>query len=98
MLTIADVKAYLNISNDYTIDDALLTLILQACEDKVRAYTGVDPYKLDENGNPKRDLMLVILMLCSSAYNNRDSESEVKFTMTNFCKTILDMHCQNLVG
>lgn len=97
MLTIADVKAYLNISTDYTDDDQLLTLILQACEEKVRAYTGVDPYALDENGNPKRDLMLVILMLCSSAYNNRDSESEVKLHMTGFTKTILDMHCQNLV-
>jgi hypothetical protein len=68
------------------------SLILVACKSYIRGYTGLT----DELIDTKEDLTVALMVLSNELYENRS------FTVENdkvnvVVKTILDMHCINLL-
>lgn len=85
------VKNYLNIDKSYIDDDNLIANLIAIAESYVKNYTGIDDYTVH------KELELCVLQLVSSSYNNRDYEGEAKLNVSNFVKSILNLHSQNLV-
>lgn len=92
VVTVNDIKNYMRIDSDFTLDDALITSILSSAKAFIKSYTGLDDTGIDAN----EDLVIALFVLCNDMYNIR------QFTVQNdklnpIVSSILDMHCINLL-
>lgn len=89
-LTIEDLKKYANVYHNE--DDKIFNTILAACKSYIKSYTGLS----DELIDTKEDLTIALTVLVNEMYDNRS------FTVQDdkvnvIIKSILDMHCVNLL-
>lgn len=89
-MTLDNVKEYLKIYD--TDEDISLQSILAGAKAYVKSYTGLDDAVVDE----KEDLTLVIYVLCSEMYENRQFTVD-KDKINPIVQSILDMHSVNLL-
>ncbi|EGT0649643.1 phage gp6-like head-tail connector protein [Citrobacter braakii] len=90
LLTLPEIKAQCRLEEDFTEENALLTLLAEAAEAKATTYlnrnlyaTKADIPELDEDGiEITNDIKLGMLMLISHWYENRSSVSEVEMSET----------------
>ncbi|KZL93551.1 phage gp6-like head-tail connector protein [Clostridium magnum DSM 2767] len=89
-ITIENLKEYIKI--DTNEEDVFLQSILLGSKAYIKGYTGLDDVKVDE----KEDLSLVVYVLCSELYDNRQYTVD-KDKVNPVIKSILDMYSINLL-
>lgn len=89
-ITLENLKEYMRVDSDD--EDAFITSILSGAKAYIKGYTGLDDIVIDE----KEDLSLVVYVLCSEMYDNRQYTVD-KATINPIIKSILDMHSINLL-
>lgn len=89
-VTIENIKSYIKIDN--TDEDIFISSILSGAKAYIKSYTGLD----DAGVDLKEDLSLVVYVLCSEMYDNRQYTVD-KGTINPIIKSILDMHSINLL-
>lgn len=89
-MTVEHLKNYMRV--DTNNDDTFIETILVGTKAYIKGYTGLDDVGIDL----KEDLSLVIYVLCSEMYDNRQYTVD-KGTINPIIKSILDMHSINLL-
>lgn len=89
-ITIEHIKSYIRIDN--ADEDIFIASVLAGAKAYIRAYTGLDDIAIDT----KDDLILVVYVLCSEMYDNRQYTVD-KGTINPIIQSILDMHSINLL-
>ena len=89
-ITLESLKEYMRVDSDD--EDTFITSILSGAKAYIKGYTGLDDVAIDE----KEDLSLVVYVLCSEMYDNRQYTVD-KATINPIIKSILDMHSINLL-
>jgi uncharacterized phage protein (predicted DNA packaging) len=89
-IILSDVTDYLRV--DFEDDNFLIEIIMKAAQSYIVSYTGLTLEVIDT----KEDLTVAFMVLCSDMYDKR------QYTVNNdkvnpVVKTILDMHCINLL-
>ncbi|ELQ6112094.1 phage gp6-like head-tail connector protein [Cronobacter sakazakii] len=99
ILSLSEIKAQLRIEEDFTEEDALLTLLGGAAEARTSNYLNRRLYATevpdtDEDGLVvSNDIRQAMLMLCSHLYENRSSTSDVEMTeMPQSFKWLVDAY------
>lgn len=89
------VKDLMEYANEYSTDPEVIktfNTILLACKSYIKHYTGLTIDQIDT----KEDLTIALMVLANELYDNRTFT--VKDDKVNpVIKTILDMHCINLL-
>lgn len=89
-ITAENLKQYMRV--DTNDEDSFIETILVGAKAYIKGYTGLEDTTIEE----KEDLSLVIYVLCSEMYDNRQYTVE-KATINPIIKSILDMHSINLL-
>lgn len=89
-ITVENIKEYIKIDNDQ--EDVFLQSILAGSKAYIKSYTGLDDIGVDT----KEDLSLVVYVLCSEMYDNRQYTVD-KDKVNPIIQSILDMHSINLL-
>lgn len=89
-VTIDNLKNYVHIY--HAEDDVLLSAILVACKSFIRNYTGLTPEQMEL----KEDLTIVLYVLASDMYDNRQYVVEASH-VNPVIQSILDSHSINLL-
>lgn len=89
-ITPENLKQYMRVDSDD--EDTFIKSILVGAKAYIKGYTGLDDVVIDE----KEDLSLVVYVLCSEMYDNRQYTVD-KVTVNPIIKSILDMHSINLL-
>jgi len=88
-ITTADINEYLRVEGE----DNLVNTLLTASKIFVKNYTGLSDEQLDVY----EDLTVVIMILCSEMYDNRQFTLNYKNMANPAVKMILDLYCMNLL-
>lgn len=93
-ITLNDIcqQAHVDCDADDAQEAALLTAMMTAAVDFVRAYTGLTDEELEEH----EDLSIAVLVLAADMVDNRTMVVD-KNNVNRVVETILGMHCRNLV-
>ncbi|EDT75850.1 head-tail connector protein [Clostridium butyricum] len=89
-MTLDDIKNYIRLDSDD--DDSFLDAVLIGAISFIRSYTGLTDAQIDE----KEELTLPVYVLCAEMYDNRQFTID-KGTLNPIIKSILSMHCVNLL-
>lgn len=89
-MTLDDIKDYIRIDSED--DDLFLNTVFIGAKSFIRSYTGLTDEQIDE----KEELTLPIYVLCAEMYDNRQLTID-KCTLNPIIKSILSMHCVNLL-
>lgn len=89
-ITLENLKEYMRV--DVNDEDTFIESVLIGAKAYIKGYTGLDYVGIDE----KEDLSLVVYVLCSEMYDNRQYTVD-KVTINPIIKSILDMHSINLL-
>lgn len=89
-ITLENLKNYMRV--DTEDEDTFIDTILVGAKAYIKNYTGLT----DEDIENKEDLSLVVYVLCSEMYDNRQYTVE-KDKINPIIKSILDMHSINLL-
>ena len=89
-ITLENLKEYMRV--DVNDEDTFIGSVLIGAKAYIKGYTGLDDVGIDE----KEDLSLVVYVLCSEMYDNRQYTVD-KVTINPIIKSILDMHSINLL-
>ena len=84
-ITLENLKEYMRV--DVNDEDTFIESVLIGAKAYIKGYTGIDE---------KEDLSLVVYVLCSEMYDNRQYTVD-KVTINPIIKSILDMHSINLL-
>jgi hypothetical protein len=91
-VTIQDLKEYAHEDNDDPEVIKNFSNILVGAKAYIKSYTGLSYEQMDT----KEDLTLVVYVLCSEMYDNRQYTVD-KANVNPVIKSILDMHSVNLL-
>lgn len=95
----AKVKHYIRIDDEDMEDDALVDAVLEAAKSYAETYTGLPIQKTEGQEDyldKYQDVTIAILVLCQDMYDNRSMYVD-KGNVNQVVKSILGMHCRNLV-
>ena len=94
MVTLEQVKQYLNLDSDFKDDDKLLVFLINSTENSIKAYCNTNSWDPDTEFNDKNDeddmpsrVEQTQLMLIASLYKNRemiDTQQQYKSPMLDF--------------
>lgn len=94
-ITIENVAHYLKL--DYSDLDKQekeqLTYTLENARDYIKRYTGLTDEEIDEHD----DFVIVVYILATEFYENRQYQSDKPFYVNKVVQSILDMHSNNLL-
>ncbi len=70
-----------------------LTYTLENAKDYIKRYTGLTDEEIDEHD----DFVIVVYILATEFYENRQYQSDKPFYVNKVVQSILDMHSNNLL-
>lgn len=88
-ITISDCKKHLNIEEEFTEDDYLIQICLEAAREYVFDYTSLTLEELDKSYS----IVIAVLVLVTDFYSRRSAAFGYESNKINFIlKSILDMN------